>query len=179
MVAMPSRLTVYIPPDTSKSMMLRVNEIPHASVYTFAHMFLEILNYCPNDCKTDYQDNLNSMHSLITDQCRVQLENHLNRQSDLYIYRSRKLIPVTGQAYSPEKVIQRSNRTWIVNETYELEERVRSTDIRKTRLFYPMRIVRVDMPVDLNPYQLQFDCFEGAPFRVDEKGNEIIVEEKK
>ncbi len=172
---MPSRLTVFIPPDTSKSMLVRLNDVPHPSVYTFAHMFLEHLNYCPKDCKTDFLDNLHSMHSLITDQCRATLENHVQRQGDLYMYRSRKLVPIVGEVYRPNKVIQRSDRAWVVNETYELEERIRGTEIRKTRLFYPMRIVRVDMPIDINPYQMQFDCFEGSPIRVDEHGNEIVI----
>lgn len=84
---------------------------------------------------------------------------HRERQASLYEFRSRKLLPVGEEIFDPQKVTRLDRNAWEVHVEYLLEEHVKGVETRRRRYHYPLRVVQYAIPVDLNAYQMAFDCY--------------------
>ncbi len=167
-IMMPRQFTVHYPPDLSRSMTMRLGEVPPSTVYAFAALFMEHLNYCKTDCSSEYLNNINTNRSFLTDRCYTELSNHFKHNEGLYKGRTRRLMPTAESIYAIDKVRQVSANSWVVTDVWMLEERVRAQELRTNHIRYPIRVERAYLPQHLNPYQLQLDCFDGEPERVAE-----------
>ena len=87
---------------------------------------------------------------------------HRERNVSLYQHRTRKLLPVGEEIFDPQKVTRLDKNVWEVRVEYLLEEHVVGVETRRNRYYYPLRIVHLSLPVELNAYQLAFDCYLGA-----------------
>ena len=159
---LPTLWKVYIPPDLSRPQTVAPGQIPPSYVYAFAKIVMETLNFCPEDCAKDYPANLDTLRNYLTPSCFQDLAMHRERNVSLYQHRTRKLLPVGEEIFNPEKVTQLDKDVWDVRVEYLLEEHVVGVETRRNRYYYPLRIVHLSLPVELNAYQLAFDCFIGA-----------------
>jgi integrating conjugative element protein (TIGR03746 family) len=155
----PSVLRIYVPPDLSRPQFIAPSEIPPSYVYAFSKLLMEKLNYCPEDCGRDYAKNLQEMRHYLTASCYQDLAMHRERQASLYEFRSRKLLPVGEEIFDPQKVTRLDRNAWEVHVEYLLEEHVKGVETRRRRYHYPLRVVQYAIPVDLNAYQMAFDCY--------------------
>jgi integrating conjugative element protein (TIGR03746 family) len=155
----PTLFNVFVPPDLTRPQFVRPNEIPTSYVYAFAKLLMEALNYCPEDCARDYGRNLAGLRHFLTPSCYQDLAMHRERNGSLYEFRSRKLLPAGDEVFNPEKVTRLDHNVWEVRVEYLLEEHVKGVETRNRRYHYPVRVVRYDVPVERNPYQLAFDCY--------------------
>ncbi len=122
---------------------------------------MEQLNYCPENCAKDYTVNLNNLRNYLTPSCYQDLAMHRKRNASLYQHRTRKLLPLGDEIFDPDKVIRLDKDVWEVRVDYLLEEHVAGVETRRNRYHYPLRIVHLSLPVQLNAYQLAFDCYIG------------------
>jgi len=155
----PSVLRIYVPPDLSRPQFIAPGEIPPSYVYAFSKILMEKLNYCPEDCGRSYAGNLKDMRNYLTASCYQDLAMHRERNASLYEFRSRKLLPVGTEIFDPLKVTRLDRNAWEVHVEYLLEEHVKGVETRRRLYHYPLRIVHYAVPVDLNAYQLAFDCY--------------------
>jgi len=155
----PSLLNVYVPPDLTRPQFVRPNEVSPSYIYAFAKLMMEALNYCPEDCGKDYVKNLTRLHDYLTPSCYQDLAMHRQRNASVYEFRSRKLLPTGDEIFDPLKVTRLDSNVWEVQIEYLLEEHVKGVETRNRRYHYPVRIVRYDVPLEKNAYQLAFDCY--------------------
>jgi len=158
---LPTLWKVYIPPDLSRPQTVAPGQIPPSYVYAFSKIMMESLNFCPEDCARDYPKNLETLRSYLTPACFEDLAMHHQRNTSLYQHRTRQLLPVGEEIFDPEKVTRLDKDVWEVRVEYLLEEHVVGVETRRRRYYYPLRIVHRRLPVNLNPYQLAFDCYIG------------------
>lgn len=155
---------VYMAPDVTKAITQRAGEVPHATIYGFARTLLEAIYYCDSDCAKEYENLLGQYRPYITNRCMNSLQDHYNRNRNLYTYRSRMLLPTENALFAEERVEELSFDSWIVHVEYELRETVNDNTVREQLIHYPMRIVRSHRPLNSNPLGLEFDCFsESGP----------------
>ncbi|MCB1810680.1 MAG: DUF2895 family protein [Candidatus Competibacteraceae bacterium] len=159
---LPTLWKVYIPPDLSRPQTVAPGQIPPSYVYAFAKIVMETLNFCPEDCAKDYAANLETLRAYLTPSCFQELAMHRERNVSLYQHRTRKLLPVGEEIFDPQKVTRLDKNVWEVRVEYLLEEHVVGVETRRNRYYYPLRIVHLSLPVELNAYQLAFDCYLGA-----------------
>ncbi len=159
LLRIPTLLNVYVPPDLTRPQFVRPNEVSPSYVHAFAKLVMEALNYCPEDCGQDYAENLARYRDYLTPACYQDLLMHRQKNGSVYEFRSRKLLPAGDDIFDPKKVTRLDRDVWEVRVEYLLEEHVKGVETRNRRYHYPLRIVRYDVPLDRNAYQLAFDCY--------------------
>ena len=155
----PTLLNVYVPPDLTRPQFVQPNEISPSYIYAFGKQIMEALNYCPADCGTDYEKNLLKLRDYLTPRCFEDLALHRQRNASIYEFRTRKLLPTGDELFNPENVTRLDHGVWEVHVEYLLEEHVKGIETRSRRYHYPLYIVRYDIPLTRNMYQLAFDCY--------------------
>lgn len=155
----PTLLNVYVPPDLTRPQFVQPNEVSPSYVHAFAKLMMEALNYCPEDCGSDYAKNLSRYRDYLTPACYQDLLMHRQKNASIYEFRSRKLLPAGDDIFDSTKVNRLDHDVWEVRVEYLLEEHVKGVETRNRRYHYPLRIVRYAVPLDRNPYQLAFDCY--------------------
>ncbi len=157
----PTLIKIHTAPDISKAFVQKNGEIPLHAVYGFARYLWENINYCEEDCGKEFLPTLKKYNAYVTRSCQHNLKSHFEKSSNLYSYRSRLLLPTDDAIFSPEKICQVSSNTWYVKLKYNLKDDVESVVTRDNIMLYPLKIVRSDKPIAVNPIGLEIDCFFG------------------
>lgn len=158
---MPNQLVVYTAPDVTKSFVQRVNDVPSSAIYGFVRTLWESINYCANDCGDDYPNQLINYLPYLTDGCYLELKDHYDRNSQLFNFRKRMLLPTENSMFSDDKVRKISSDTWYVKTEYIVRDDVNNVEIRNNLTFYPIKVVRSLKPLSVNPIGLEVDCYFG------------------
>lgn len=157
----PSQLVVHTAPDMTKAFKQKAGEVPSYAVYGFARNLWESINYCEEDCSLEYEGKVNQYRNYITKSCHLDLLSHFANKKSFYTYRSRVLLPTENTIFRPDLVKQVSNDSWFVKVEYILKDDVKSIDIRNNRMLYPLKIIRSNKPLSVNPVGLEVDCYFG------------------
>lgn len=158
---LPKMIKVHTAPDVTKSFVQKADEIPLHAVYGFARVLWQSLNYCEEDCGKEYLETLKKYRSYLTKTCQHSLTTHFNTTRNLYDFRSRLLLPVEDTMFSNEKIQQLSNNVWYVKLKYNLKDDVRGHPTRDNIMLYPIKVIRSDKPLSINPLGMEIDCFFG------------------
>ncbi len=168
LVRIPTKISVYHPPDLSQSGQIsRIGEVPPSTVYAFATLFLERIQYCKDDCANETPATLMATKAFLTPACFNQLKDHFENNKGLYAHRTRSIQPRDNTGFTLDKVIQLDSKTWQVTEEFYVDERVKGTAYRDLLMRYPLRIVKSNASTQFNPYQLQLDCYASQPTRIE------------
>lgn len=157
----PKTLTVHTAPDVTKAFVQKNDEIPAHAVYGFARVLWESLNYCEEDCGQEFLPTLEKYKSYLTKSCQHDLRSHFERTDNLYRFRSRLLLPTEDSLYSQDKIQQISSNTWYVKLKYNLKDDVNTVATRDNIMLYPIKVVRSDKPLSINPLGMEIDCYFG------------------
>ncbi len=157
----PTTLKVYTAPDISKSFVQKNGDIPLHAVYGFARVLWESVNYCEEDCGKEFLPTLDKYKAYITKSCQHDLTKHFKSSGNLYNFRSRLLLPTDNTMFSPDKIRQASTNTWYVKLEYNLKDDVGSVVTRDNIMLYPLRVIRSDKPMNINPLGMEIDCYFG------------------
>ncbi len=161
---MPSTITVHIPPDLRSGSRLALDEVPSPNVYSFAYYIFQQLNRWPNNGAEDYGKAIFRIAPYLTDAYRnalvIDMDNR-GKRGEL-AHRTRSLQALPGVAYSAERVEVLGADAWVVWLDLELQESVKGMTIKKTRIRYPLRVVRLAIDPESNPWGLALDGFAGA-----------------
>lgn len=167
---MPSSITVHIPPDLRSGAVMALDEVPPANVYAFAFYIFQQLNRWPTDGAEDYGKAIFRIAPYLTPAFRQQLitDMHTKGKQGALAHRVRSLQPIPDHGYEERRVDILSDDVWVVWLDLELNETVKSMTIKRTRIRYPLRVVRYAVDAEANPWGLALDGFAAeGPTRLD------------
>lgn len=163
----PSRLTVYIPPDISNGATLKANSIPNPLIYAFAYEVWQELNYWPQDGESDYQTNIHTYWSYLTPSFKSDLlQDYVDLKTSGQVQRQRFLQGISGSAYDSVNIKKLSDDTWEVDLKMRLTEYKNNQPVKDVEILYPLKVVRMSVSQQNNPYGLALAGFVSEPVRL-------------
>ncbi len=161
---LPSNITVHIPPDLRAGAELEINEVPPANVYTFAFYILQQLNRWPSNGATDYGKSIFRLSAYLTPGFRRDLIEDMQRKARLgeLANRTRSLQAVAGDGYQSQRVERVTADEWVIWLDLDLTESVEGMTVKRTRIRYPVRVVRYAIDAEANPWGLAIDGYAGG-----------------
>jgi integrating conjugative element protein (TIGR03746 family) len=166
-ITAPSRMTVYIPPDISNGATMKANEIPNPLIYSFAYEVWQEINYWPQDGAQDYKNNIRTYWSYLTPGFKSDLlQDYEDSKTSGQVQRQRFLQGIAGAAYDPVNVKRLSNDTWEVDLKMRLTEYKNNQIVKDVEILYPMKVTRMNVSPQNNPYGLALAGFVSQPIRL-------------
>ncbi|RUT42380.1 TIGR03746 family integrating conjugative element protein [Pseudomonas sp. PAMC 29040] len=167
----PRDLTVHVPPDLRSGSTRKWWEVPPESVYAFSFYIWQQLQRWPTNGDEDYARNIHVLAPYFTPACQTFLRNdyEYRRTAGELRQRVRGLYEIPGRGYG-ENPTQRvkvvSDRDWIVTLDVTADEYYGAEQVKRALVRYPLKVVRVDVDPERNPFGLVLDCYSGAPQRI-------------
>ncbi len=147
-ITSPSRLTLYLPPDIQNGATLKAGSIPEPLIYSFAYEVWQELNYWPGETGDDYQKNIHTYWSYLTPRFKAEL-----------------LEDLSGAAYDSINVKKLGNDTWEVDLKMRLTEFKNNQAVKDVEIIYPLKVTRINVSPQNNPYGLALAGFISEPQR--------------
>jgi integrating conjugative element protein (TIGR03746 family) len=163
----PSRLTVYIPPEISNGATLKAGFIPAPLIYSFTYEIWQELNCWTKEDGDDYLKNINTYWAYFTPKFKSELiEDNNMLMASGQLQRTRYLQGLSGAAYEVSNVKQLGNDTWEVDLRMRLTEYKNNQIVKDVEILYPLRVTRINISPQNNPYSLVIDGFVSEPERL-------------
>ena len=167
----PKDLTIHVPPDLRSGSTRKWWEVPPESVYAFTFYIFQQLNRWPTDGEEDYSRNLQSLSAYLTPECRTFFQHDYDsrRRSGELRKRTRGVYEIPGRGYGDDpanRVRVISDQDWLVTLDLNADEYYGAEHIKRALVRYPIKVVRLDIDPELNPFGLVLDCYDGAPQRI-------------
>jgi len=180
----PKSLTIHVPPDLRSGSTRPWWETPPESVYSFAFYIFQQLNRWPIDGETDYPRNIHALSPYLTPACYSFLQNDfkLRQESGELRRRVRGIYEIPGRGYGNDptfRVKTVSSTDWIVTLDIAADEYYGAEQIKRALVRYPLKVVRLDIDPERNPFGLMLDCYQSPPQRIElpESGNKVSQSE--
>lgn len=162
-------LKVEIPPDLRSGATVEVGKTYPPTAYNFAYVVWQQLYLWREDGDREYLANIQRLSPYLTPRCGAELRaDHTRRRSggalNELANRSRNMIPVGIQIYTPEKVRVLGPGLFEVTLDFQVYETHRGVPV-KDDLFlrYRLRVVEHDVDSELNPWGIALDCHGRRP----------------
>ena len=169
---LPSHLTVHIPPDLRSGAVLSLDEVPPANVYTFAFYIMQQLNRWPVNGADEYGKAIFRVSAYLTPKFREQLIADLQAKAHAgeLARRTRSLQVIAGAGYTSDRVDIVTPDQWVIWLDLELVEHLQGMIVKRTRIRYPVRVVRYAVDAEANPWGLALDGYAAnGPQRINSK----------
>lgn len=168
----PKNLTIHVPPDLRSGSTRAWWDVPPESVSTFAFYIFQQLNRWPKDGENDYNQNIYSLSPYFTPSCQAFLSTdyRIKSESGELRRRFRGIYEIPGRGYGDDpqaRVRVISNDDWLVTLDVAADEYFGSEQVKRALVRYPLRVVRMDIDPEKNPFGLAIDCYDGAPQRIE------------
>ncbi|APQ05707.1 TIGR03746 family integrating conjugative element protein [Pseudomonas syringae pv. actinidiae] len=168
----PQDMTIHVPPDLRSGSTRLWWDVPPQSVYTFGLYIFQQMNRWPVDGEQDYQANITRLDSYITPACKQYLQSdfELRRSSGELRKRVRGVYEIPGRGYgdSPEiRTVSNSVDDWTVTLDLTADEYYGGQLVKRALARYPLHVVRMDVDPERNPFGMAWDCYSGAPQRIE------------
>ena len=167
----PRNLTVHVPPDLRSGATQSIDEVPPANVYAFAFYIFQQLNHWSEDGAQDYGKAIFRISPYVTPRYRAELiaDMELKGKQGELAYRVRGVQEVPGHGYEERRVDVLATGVWVVWLDIDLLESVKGMTVKKTSIRYPLRVVRLSVNPESNPWGLALDGFAATgPRRLNE-----------
>ena len=167
----PRYLTVHVPPDLRSGATQTIDEVPPANVYAFAFYIFQQLNHWSEDGAQDYGKAIFRISPYVTPRYRSELiaDMELKGKQGELAYRVRGVQEVPGHGYEERRVDVLATGVWVVWLDIDLLESVKGMTVKKTSIRYPLRVVRLSVNPEANPWGLALDGFAATgPRRLNE-----------
>ena len=167
----PRYLTVHVPPDLRSGATQTIDEVPPANVYAFAFYIFQQLNHWSEDGAQDYGKAIFRISPYVTPRYRAELiaDMELKGKQGELAYRVRGVQEVPGHGYEERRVDVLASGVWVVWLDIDLFESVKGMTVKKTSIRYPLRVVRLSVNPEANPWGLALDGFAATgPRRLSE-----------
>ena len=167
----PRHLTVHVPPDLRSGATQTIDEVPPANVYAFAFYIFQQLNHWSEDGAQDYGKAIFRISPYVTPRYRAELiaDMELKGKQGELAYRVRGVQEVPGHGYEERRVDVLATGVWVVWLDIDLLESVKGMTVKKTSIRYPLRVVRLSVNPEANPWGLALDGFAATgPRRLSE-----------
>lgn len=168
----PRDLTIHVPPDLRSGSTRKWWDVPPESVYAFGFYIFQQLNRWPANGDIDYPRNLRALSAYLTPGCAVLLQRdyELRRDNGELRQRVRGIYEIPGRGYGDDpatRVRVLSDRDWIVTLDVSADEYVGAEQVKRALLRYPLRVARLDIDPERNPFGLALDCYASTPERIE------------
>ncbi|WP_353169447.1 PFL_4703 family integrating conjugative element protein [Providencia sp.] len=168
----PQNLTIHVPPDLRSGSTRLWWDVPPESVYTFGFYIFQQMNRWPTDGEVDYSRNIFALSAYLTPSCKTFLDQDFRIRQDNGELRKRVRgiyeIPGRGYGDNPtERVKQITKDEWLVTLDVAADEYFGAEQVKRALVRYPLKIVRMDVDPEKNPFGLALDCYSGAPQRIE------------
>lgn len=168
----PRDLTIHVPPDLRSGSTRQWWDVPPESVYSFAFYIFQQIHRWPSNGEQDYPRNLRALAAYLTPACQAFLQQDyvLRRDSGELRQRVRGVYEIPGRGYGDDpaaRVRAVSNGEWIVTLDITADEYVNAEQVKRVLVRYPLRIVRMDVDPERNPFGLALACYAGTPQRIE------------
>jgi integrating conjugative element protein (TIGR03746 family) len=157
----PDQLTVHVPPDLRTGASMKVHEIPAEDVFTFATHIFQRLQRWEQDGAKDYAARIFELQYFLTPRYQEALERDFReRFKSGQLRRARRgAQPLQDAAYEPDRVQVLGNSAWVVFLDLQISEWVEDLEIKQVPIRFPLRIVRLDIDREKNPWGLALDGY--------------------
>ena len=157
----PKQLTVHVPPDLRSGATLSVNDVPEANVYAFAFYIFQQLNRWPEDGAQDYGQAIFRVSPYLTPRYQAELiaDMELKGKRGELAYRVRGMHEIAGHGFEEHRVDVLAPGVWVVWLDLSLMESVKGMTVKQTAIRYPLRVVRLSVDPEANPWGLALDGF--------------------
>lgn len=167
----PQSLTIHVPPDLRSGSTRKWWEVPPESVYAFAFYVWQQLQRWPANGDDDYPRNLHALSAYLTPACQVFLRQDYEsrRHAGELRGRVRGIYEIPGRGYGDNPALRVrtvSARDWVVMLDVTADEYYASEQVKRAFVRYPLKVVRMDVDPQKNPFGLAIDCYEGTPQRI-------------
>lgn len=168
----PRDLTLHIPPDLRSGSVRKWWEMPPDAVYTFAFYIFQQLNRWPTNGEVDYPRNIRALSAYLTPACQafLQVDASLRRDNGELRQRVRGLYEIPGRGYGDNpgaRVQVLSRNDWIVTLDVSADEYFAAEQVKRALVRYVLKVVRMDVDPERNPFGLALDCYQRPPQRID------------
>lgn len=163
----PSQLRIYIPPDLSSGALIKPNEIPKPLIYSFAYQVWQEINDWPLNGEQDYSKAIRTYSAYLTPSFQDSLlQDYQNLKSLGQVQRQRSLQGLAAASYDPASVKVLSSTTWEVDLTMHLNEYKNNQPVKTIDILYPIKVTRMAISEQHNPYGLALAGFVREPERI-------------
>ncbi|WP_110972537.1 PFL_4703 family integrating conjugative element protein [Pseudomonas huaxiensis] len=164
-------LTVHVPPDLRSGSSRKWWDVPPESVYAFTFYIFQQLHRWPTDGEADYPKNLHALSEYLTPACKAYLQQDYDyrRSTGELKDRVRGVYEIPGRGYgdSPsDRVHIVSKRDWVVTLDLSADEYHGAEQVKRALVRYAIKVVRLDIDPEKNPFGLALDCYDKAPRRI-------------
>jgi len=167
----PRDLTIHVPPDLRSGSVRKWWQVPPESVYAFTWYIFQQLNRWPTNGEEDYPRNIRALSAYLTPQCKSYLQHDFEarRDSGELRQRERGIYEIPGRGYGDNPVARvktLSERDWLVTLDVTADEYYGSEQVKRALVRYPIKVVRLDVDAEKNPFGLALNCYSGLPQRI-------------
>jgi len=168
----PKSLTIHVPPDLRSRSTRQWWDVPPQSVYAFSFYIWQQVQRWPTNGDEDYPRNLRALSAYLTPSCRafLQQDYEYRRGNGELRQRVRGIYEIPGRGYGDDpatrvRVLSTSN--WIVTLDVSADEYLGSEQVKRALVRYALKVVRMDVDPEDNPFGLALDCYANAPQRIE------------
>ena len=168
----PSQLTIHVPPDLRSGSTRKWWDVPPESVYAFTFYVWQQLQRWPSNGEEDYLRNLQALSAYFTPACQAFLRQDYEhrRSSGELRQRGRGIYEIPGRGYGDNpaaRVRAMSARDWVVTLDVSADEYYGAEQVKRALVRYPLKVTRLDIDPQRNPFGLALDCYASAPQRIE------------
>lgn len=151
---------IYIPPDLTQGTIVQFDNVPPPVVYTFSSYIFQQLNRWKEDGEDDYQSQIFKLQGYLTPSCIAFLTDDMNKKSQLGELRSRvrMIEESTNDAYSRQRVLIETPKSWIVWLDFNIRESISGHPVKDIYVRYKLRVVKFNVDKEVNPWGLAIAC---------------------
>jgi hypothetical protein len=118
--------------------------------------------------RRDYPRNLHALSAYLTPSCRafLQQDYEYRRSNGELRQRVRGIYEIPGRGYGDDpatRVRGVSDRDWIVTLDVSADEYYGAEQVKRALVRYPIKVVRMDIDPERNPFGLALDCYAARP----------------
>ncbi|MFV0278358.1 MAG: PFL_4703 family integrating conjugative element protein [Parahaliea sp.] len=167
----PRDLTIHVPPDLRSGSVRKWWDVPPESVYAFAFYLFQQLNRWPTNGEEDYARNIRALSASLTPagQHMLRLAYAQKRRTGELRQRVRGIYEIPGRGFGDDptrRVRVVSRRDWLVTLDIAADEYHGAEQVKRALVRYPLKVVRLDIDPERNPFGLALDCYDGTPQRI-------------
>jgi len=164
----PQRLRIFVAPtQIAEGATVQADVVPDDVVYAFTFQVFSAMNTWSMDGNTDYISAIKQYRYYETDGFYHDLmDDYETRKAEGSLDRLRAMTGYSGMGFMPGSVTARGEGVWEVDLKLQVVERVGNTIVKDVLIQYPMRVVRTNLSVALNPWGLAIDGYVQTPQRI-------------
>ena len=126
----------------------------------------------PTNGEQDYPRNLHALSAYFTPSCRAFLQQdfEFRRSNGELRQRVRGIYEIPGRGYGDDpaaRVRTVSANNWIVTLDVSADEYLGAEQVKRALVRYALKVVRMDVDPERNPFGLALDCHARAPERIE------------